>query len=235
MNPNENIRYSGHTALCEIDIAGQQAIANASVLIVGAGGLGSAVAIYLAAAGVGHITIVDPDIVRLSNLQRQIIHSSADQGRPKAISAAESMTAINPHISVTPKVEALSEANGQELVGSHTIVVDCTDNFATRILVDKLCRELDKPYVFGAVSRFSGQLFTHTPGTAGYTDFFGSEPSSADVPCSVNGVLNTLVGTVGTLQATETLKYIVGTGDLLTNRLLVFDLLTMQFATLPLL
>lgn len=224
-------RYSGHTALCEIDLPGQQAIARGHVLIVGAGGLGSPVALYLAAAGVGHITIIDPDTVSLSNLQRQIIHTTPDLGRLKVDSAREKMLQINPEITVTTIADRLTEANAPTLIADCDVVVDCCDNLASRLTVDRTCQSLSKPYVYGAVYRFSGQVFTHMPGTASYADFFDTSVAPEELPCSITGILNTVPGITGTIQATEAIKILVKTGDLLTNRLLTFDSLTMDFNT----
>lgn len=225
-------RYSGHLNLCEIDIPGQRRIREARVLIVGAGGLGSPVAMYLAAAGVGRITVVDPDTVSLSNLQRQIIHTTADIGRPKAVSAREKMVAINPEVTVVPLEMPLTEANAGELIGEHDVTMDCTDNLTTRLLISDTCVKVGKPYVFGAVRRLGGQVFTHTPGSAAYRDIFdATEPEGGEEPCSRAGVLNTVVGVIGTLQATEAVKLLAGTGDVLADRLLVFDAITMTFNT----
>lgn len=228
---NADVRYSGHLNLCEIDRPGQERLRKAWVLIVGAGGLGSPVALYLAAAGAGRITVLDPDTVSLSNLQRQIIHTTADLGRPKAVSAREKMLAINPDITVVPLEMPLTPSNAAELIGDHDVVMDCTDNLATRLLISDTCVALGKPYVFGAVRRFGGQVFTHTAGSAAYRDIFdATEPEEGDEPCSLTGVLNTVVGVVGSLQATEAVKLLAGTGDLLANRLLVFDAITMTFS-----
>ncbi len=225
-------RYCGHLNLCEIDRPGQERLRKARVLIVGAGGLGSPVALYLAAAGVGRITVLDPDTVSLSNLQRQIIHTTADLGRPKALSAREKMLAINPDVTVVPLEMPLTPENAAELIGDHDLTMDCTDNLATRLLISDTCVAAGKPYVFGAVRRFGGQVFTHTPGTASYRGIFDStEPEGGDEPCSRTGVLNTVVGVIGSLQATEAVKLIAGTGDLLADRLLVFDAITMTFST----
>lgn len=233
MTNEEAIRYRGHTALCEIDIHGQDAIKRARVLIVGAGGLGSPVALYLAAAGVGHITLIDPDKVSLSNLQRQIIHTTPDLDRPKVVSAREKMKAINPFIEVDTIAEYLTPDNAPELISNHDLVVDCCDNQATRLLINDTCMASGRPYIYGAVQRFSGQVFTFTPGHASYRDFFDTSVSVEELPCSVNGILNTVVGITGCIQATEAIKLITRTGDLLTDRLLVFDAITMTFTEFP--
>lgn len=232
MNSDLNTRYRGHLSLCEIDLPGQQRINDGRVLIVGAGGLGSPVALYLAAAGVGHITILDPDTVSLSNLQRQIMHGTPDIGRPKAESARDAMTRINPHIIIEPVTGLITPDNAADLIGRHDVTVDCTDNLDTRLLISDTCIETGSNYVFGAVRRFEGQAFTHTPGTASYRDIFGGEGNdSGDQPCAIDGVLNTVVGIIGCIQATEVLKLLARTGDLLTDRLLTFDAITMTFNT----
>lgn len=232
MSDPRDIRYRGHLSLCEIDRPGQQRISSARVLVVGAGGLGSPVCLYLAAAGVGHITVLDPDTVSLSNLQRQVIHSTSDIDRAKAISARDTMTAINPLVTVEPVVDRLTPSNAAALAGPCDLVIDCTDSLESRLLVNDTCVALGKPYVFGAVRRFGGQVFTHLPGTATYRDIFGSSPAEGgDIPCAVDGVMNTVVGVVGCLQATEAIKYLAGTGDLLTDRILTFDAITMTFNT----
>ncbi|WP_438638297.1 HesA/MoeB/ThiF family protein [Muribaculum intestinale] len=226
------VRYSGHRALCEIDLPGQRAIERGRVLVVGAGGLGSPVCLYLAAAGVGTIGIVDADTVSLSNLQRQIIHHTSDIGRPKVESAAVKMKAINPHVNVVAVGEMLTSRNSSSLVEGYDIVVDCTDNFDTRLLVNDTCVALGTPMVYGAVQRMAGQIFTYLPGGADYRAWFGCRPPSQEQPCSVNGVMNTVVGVIGTLQATEVIKYLSHAGDLLDCRLLMFDAVTMTFRTI---
>lgn len=227
-----NTRYRGHLSLCEIDLPGQRRISQGRVLIIGAGGLGSPAALYLAAAGVGHIGILDPDTVSLSNLQRQIMHGTPDIGRPKALSARDAMTRINPEITVKPIIGSINADNARDIVGEYDLILDCTDNLATRLLISDTCSELGKSYVFGAVRRFEGQVFTHTPGTTSYRDIFGDEGSEGgDIPCAIDGVLNTIVGITGCLQATEAIKWLAGTGDLLTDRLLTFDAITMTFNT----
>ncbi|WP_279162775.1 HesA/MoeB/ThiF family protein [Muribaculum intestinale] len=226
------VRYSGHRALCEIDLPGQRAIERGRVLVVGAGGLGSPVCLYLAAAGVGTIGIVDADTVSLSNLQRQIIHHTSDIGSPKVESAAVKMKAINPHVNVVAVGEMLTPGNASSFVEGYDIVVDCTDNFDTRLLVNDTCVALGTPMVYGAVQRMAGQIFTYLPGGADYRAWFGCRPPSQEQPCSVNGVMNTVVGVIGTLQATEVIKYLSHAGDLLDCRLLMFDAVTMTFRTI---
>lgn len=227
----DRTRYRGHLSLCEIDLAGQKRIAGSRVLVVGAGGLGSPVALYLAAAGIGTIGIVDPDTVSLSNLQRQVMHGTPDIGTPKADSARRAMQRINPEVRVETHPVFLDPDNAPDIIGEYGMVVDCTDNMAARLVIDDTCRALGRPYVYGAVRRFGGQIFTHLPGTMGYRDIFSPDPSVPvdELPCAIDGVLNTVVGVIGTLQATEVVKWAAGTGDLLTDRLMTFDAITMRF------
>ncbi|MDE6062830.1 MAG: HesA/MoeB/ThiF family protein [Duncaniella sp.] len=231
LTKEQSTRYRGHLSLCEIDLAGQQRLAASRVLIVGAGGLGSPVSLYLAAAGVGTIGILDADTVSLSNLQRQIIHTTPDIGRLKVESAAGKMRTINPEVTVIPYPERLTPDNAGELMKDYDLIIDCTDNLPTRLLINDTCIRLGLPMVFGAVSRFSGQVFTHVPGSACYRCIFDPDSASpdADIPCALNGILNSVVGVIGSLQATEALKLLVGTGDALVNRILTFDAVTMQF------
>lgn len=234
LSPELRTRYRGHLSLCEIDTAGQQALADARVLIVGAGGLGSPVSLYLTAAGVGTIGLMDADTVSLSNLQRQIIHSTPDIGRLKTDSAAEKLRALNPETDIVTINDRLTLENAPGIIADYDLIIDCTDNLPTRLLINDTCVRLDKKMVFGAVSRFSGQVFSHVPGSACYRCIFDPSATGDDgeeLPCAVNGILNTVVGVIGTLQATEAVKLIVGTGDPLVNRLLTFDAITMAFNT----
>lgn len=226
------IRYKGHLSLHEISADGQARIAAAKVLIVGAGGLGSPVALYLAAAGVGTIGLVDPDKVSLSNLQRQIAHATPDIGRLKVDSVCDKATAINPGVTVERHVEFLSPRSVDRLLSGYDMAVDCVDNMSTRIVLAEACRRAGKPCVHGAVRRFGGQLFTYVPGAVAYPDLFPVTDDAAPedvLPCSVEGVLNTVVGVIGTLQATEVIKLITGVGRPLASRLLTFDALEMRF------
>lgn len=228
-SPDELKRYRGHMSLCEIDMPGQARICRSRALIVGAGGLGSPVAMYLAAAGTGTVGIIDGDSVSLSNLQRQIMHGSDDVGLPKVDSARRTLQAINGHVRINTYQMYLSPENAEEMVWDYDLVIDCCDNFATRLLISDICVRLAKPFVFGGVSRFCGQVFTHLPGTADFRDFFGDEAPGDAEPCVLAGILNSVVGVTGTLQATEAIKIMTGTGGLLTDTLLVFDAITMEF------
>lgn len=223
-------RYMGHLNLCEIDLPGQQALAKARVLIIGAGGLGSPVALYLAAAGVGTIGVADADTVGMSNLQRQIMHGTPDIGRPKTESARRAMTRVNPDINVVTHCMMIDAANIEPLLSEYDVVADCCDNFPTRLLISDTCARLGKPLAYAAVDRFSGQLFTQLPGHRTMRDIFGADQrADSDCGCARRGILNAAVGVAGSLQAAEVIKIITRTGDTLADRLLTFDLVTMDF------
>lgn len=226
-------RYSRHILLQDVGLEGQEKLLNAKVLIVGAGGLGAPAALYLAAAGVGHIGIVDADVVDLSNLQRQVIHFTKDVGRPKVESAKEKMLAINPDVEVTTYHEFLDSGNAKEIIAPWDFIIDGTDNFPVKFLINDACVMLGKPFSHGGILRFQGQTFTHLPGTACYRCFFKEPPPVGAVPtCSQAGVLGAIAGMLGTIQAAEALKYFLHVGDLLTNRLLTFDAKKMTFRTI---
>lgn len=224
------LRYSRHILLQDVGIEGQEKIREGKVLIVGAGGLGSPVALYLAAAGVGTIGIIDGDVVDLSNLQRQVIHFTPDVGRPKVESAKEKIKLINPDVKVNTYHAFLTSENAAELVNGYDFVVDGTDNFPVKFLINDACVMAGKPFSHGGILRFEGQTFTHVPGTACYRCLFGYPPPPGAVPtCSQAGVLGAIAGMLGTIQAAETLKYLTGVGELLTDKLLTFDAKTMNF------
>ena len=232
-NEEELTRYSRHILLQDVGVEGQEKLRQASVLVVGAGGLGSPVALYLAAAGVGTIGIVDGDVVDLSNLQRQIIHTTADVGRPKVVSAKEKINRINPHVRVVKHAEFLRADNAMDIISPYDFVVDGTDNFPVKFLINDACVRAGKPFSHGGILRFEGQTFTHIPGTACYRCLFGAPPPPGLVPtCSQAGVLGAIAGMLGTIQAAEVLKYFTGAGSLLTNRLLTFNAKTMDFRTI---
>lgn len=229
-NEEELERYSRHILLQDVGVEGQEKIRNGKVLIVGAGGLGAPVALYLAAAGVGTIGIVDGDVVDLSNLQRQIIHFTSDVGRPKVESAKDKIEKINPHVKVHTYQEFLASDNALEIVKDYDFVVDGTDNFPVKFLINDACVMAGKPFSHGGILRFEGQTFTHLPGTACYRCMFNSPPPAGAVPtCSQAGVLGAIAGMLGTIQAAEVLKYLTGVGELLTNKLLTFNAKTMDF------
>lgn len=230
MTPEQKRRYNRHLILDGIGPEGQQKLLDARVLIVGAGGLGSPVALYLAAAGVGTLGIADGDVVSVTNLQRQVIHRTEDVGRPKVDSAEERIHALNPDTKVVKYDEYLTEDSLLDIVREYDFVIDGTDNFAIKYLINDACVMAGKAFCMGGINRFNGQLMTHVPGTACYRCLFPEPPAREEVEtCSMVGVLGSIAGICGTLQATEAIKYFTGAGELLTNALLTFDALTMQF------
>ena len=224
-------RYSRQLILPEIGVKGQERLRDSSALIVGAGGLGSPVALYLAAAGVGTIGIVDHETVAPSNLHRQVVHSTADVGRPKSQSAKDRLHALNPDVRVVPFHAQLEAANAMEVLRPYDIVVDGSDNFPTRYLVNDACVLLGKPLVYGGVVHLRGQVMTIRPRqSACLRCVFPEPPLEGAIPsCQDAGVLGSAAGVVGTLMAHETLKVLVGFGELLTDRLLTFDGTTSRF------
>jgi sulfur-carrier protein adenylyltransferase/sulfurtransferase len=236
LTPSESLRYARHLALPEVGAEGQRRLKGARVLLVGAGGLGSPAALYLAAAGVGTLGIVEFDLVDESNLQRQVLHGTPDVGRPKIESAAERIREINPHVAVEPHPVRLASANALEILGGYDVVVDGSDNFPTRYLVNDACVLLRKPYVYGSVFRFEGQVSVFAvPGAPCYRCLFAEPPPPGLVPsCAEGGVLGVLPGIIGTLQALEAIKWILGAGEPMTGRLLMFDALRMRFRELKL-
>ena len=236
ISQEELLRYSRHLILPEVGLAGQRKLKASSVLCVGAGGLGSPLALYLAAAGVGRIGIVDFDVVDESNLQRQIMHGTSDVGRPKLDSAADRLRDINPHVHVERHETRLSSENAFAVLRPYDIVVDGTDNFPTRYLVNDACVLLEKPNVYGSIFRFEGQasVFDATRGPC-YRCLYPDPPPPGLVPsCAEGGVLGVLPGVIGVIQAIETIKLLLGVGEPLLGRLLLFDALAMQFRELRL-
>jgi len=236
LSKDEIKRYSRHLILPEVGLEGQKKLKAAKVLCIGAGGLGSPVAMYLAAAGVGTIGIVDFDVVDFSNLQRQILHSTPDVGKPKLQSAKEKLTAMNPHVNIVTHDVALSSENALELFKPYDIVVDGTDNFPTRYLVNDACVLLGKPNAYGSIFRFEGQasVFATKEGPC-YRCLYPEPPPPGLVPsCAEGGVLGVLPGIIGCIQANETIKLIIGAGEPLVGRFLIFDALRMKFRELKL-
>lgn len=224
-------RYSRHLIMPEVGMAGQKKLKAASVLLIGAGGLGSPLAMYLAAAGVGRIGLVDYDVVDYTNLQRQIIHGTKDVGRPKLASAKARILDINPHVVVDSYEIPLTSENALEVMASYDIIIDGTDNFPTRYLTNDACVLLGKPNVYGSIFRFEGQVsvFYAKEGPC-YRCLFPEPPPPGLVPsCAEGGVLGVLPGTVGAMQATEAIKLILGVGEPLIGRLLLYDALSMTF------
>ena len=236
LSKREVERYSRHLIMPEVGMDGQLKLKAASVLCVGAGGLGSPVALYLAAAGVGRIGIVDFDVVDYSNLQRQIIHGTPDVGRPKLESARDRLNAVNPEVEVIPHAVALSSNNALDILAGYDVIVDGTDNFPTRYLVNDACVLLGKPNVYGSIFRFEGQasVFATADGPC-YRCLYPEPPPPGLVPsCAEGGVLGILPGVIGTIQATEAVKLIIGVGEPLVNRFLIYDALRMRFRELKL-
>ena len=229
----ELVRYSRHLILPDVGVTGQEKLKAARVLLIGAGGLGSPAALYLAAAGVGTIGLVDFDNVDVTNLQRQILHGTKDVGRPKLASARERIADVNPHVRLETYETALTSKNALDILSGYDIVVDGTDNFATRYLVNDACVLLGKPNVYGSIFRFEGQasVFALADGPC-YRCLFPEPPPPGLVPsCAEGGVLGVLPGLVGTIQATEAIELIVGVGEPLKGRLLLVDTLAMKFRT----
>jgi adenylyltransferase/sulfurtransferase len=232
----EILRYSRHLTLPLVELAGQQRLKAARVLIIGAGGLGSPSALYLVAAGVGTLGLVDFDVVDETNLQRQLLHGTRDIGRSKLDSARERLADVNPHVHVECFETRLTSANAFELIRDFDIVIDGTDNFPTRYLTNDACVILGKPNVYGSIYRFEGQVSVFsTPDGPCYRCLIPQPPPPGTVPsCAEGGVLGVLPGLVGTIQATEAIKLILGVGETLAGRLLLIDALTMEFRTMQL-
>lgn len=230
-------RYSRHIMLPEVGLSGQKKISSAKVLCIGAGGLGSPILMYLAAAGVGQLGIVDFDTVDESNLQRQLLHGTGDVGRAKTESARDAIQRLNPHVNVVLHPERISSANALDLIQPYDIVVDGTDNFPTRYLTNDACVLLKKPNIYGSIFRFEGQASVFAPHLGGpcYRCLYPEPPPPGSVPsCAEGGVLGVLPGIIGCIQATEILKLIVGIGTPLLGKLLVYDAMEMRFRELRL-
>ncbi|MDO7597445.1 MAG: molybdopterin-synthase adenylyltransferase MoeB [Pseudomonadota bacterium] len=236
MNDDQLLRYSRQILLPQIDITGQQKLLNSHVLIVGVGGLGSPVALYLAAAGVGHLTLVDDDVVELSNLQRQIIHGEQDIGRLKVESAADSLRGLNSGVQIETHTTRLSEQTLTLAVTAADVVVDCSDNFATRFLLNKVTQQLNTPLVSGAAIRMEAQVTVYDPrqiGSACYRCIY-EDNGELQQTCSESGVLSPLLGIIGSMQAVETVKLLTQIGESLAGRLMIFDALAMTWRELKL-
>jgi adenylyltransferase/sulfurtransferase len=236
LSKDEILRYSRHLIVPEVGMEGQLKLKAAKVLLVGTGGLGAPLGLYLAAAGIGRIGLVDFDVVDFTNLQRQVIHFTKDVGRPKIDSAAEKMQAINPNVEIVKHEVALSSENALGIIKDYDLVVDGTDNFPTRYLVNDACVLLGKPNVYGSIFRFEGQasIFAYEGGPC-YRCLYPEPPPPGLVPsCAEGGVLGILPGTIGLIQATEAVKLILGIGEPLVGRLLLYDALGMRFRELKL-
>lgn len=236
MNDNQLLRYSRQIMLPQIDIEGQQKLLAAKVLIVGAGGLGSPAAIYLASAGVGNITIYDNDVVDLSNLQRQITHHTPDIGTDKVISTRQTLNRLNPEVKVSAVKQRLEGEQLASEVMLADVVLDCCDNFSTRFAINKACVKHRTPLVSGAAIRFEGQVTVFTPGQNNspcYNCLYNNDGEELQ-NCATNGVIAPITGIVGSIQALEAMKLIINIGDTLTGRLLLLDGLTMEWNTMKL-
>jgi len=237
MTDEQLLRYSRHILLPEIGVEGQQKLLSASALVIGAGGLGSPAALYLAAAGVGTITLADGDQVDLTNLQRQILHTTESLGKSKVESGREALARINPEVNVVPIQRRLQDEALDPLVASSSVVLDCSDNFATRHSVNRACVRHRKPLVSGAAVRFDGQIsvFDLKDETSPcYHCLFPENAELEEVRCAVMGVFAPLTGIIGTVQAAEALKLLAGVGDALKGRLMILDALAMQWRTIKL-
>jgi molybdopterin/thiamine biosynthesis adenylyltransferase len=237
MNDNQLLRYSRHILLPQIEYEGQEKLVNSHALIVGVGGLGSPAALYLTASGVGTITICDFDTVDLTNLQRQIVHTTSAVGINKAISAQNTLLNINPEVRVNTVCENSTEADFARLISQADVVLDCSDNFATRYMLNKLCVQLKKPLVSGAALGFEGQITVYdmrSDTSPCYHCLFPDNGEDTELRCANNGVFAPLVGMIGTTQAAEALKLLMGIGESLQGRLLLLDALSMEWRTIKL-
>jgi adenylyltransferase/sulfurtransferase len=231
LSPQEVARYSRHLIMPEVALEGQKRLKAASILLIGAGGLGSPLGLYLAAAGIGRIGIVDFDVVDFSNLQRQVLHGTPDVGRPKLQSAKDRLQAINPEVKIDLHEAKLTSANAMAILEPYDIIIDGTDNFPTRYLVNDACVLLKKPNVYGSIFRFDGQASVfYPPQGPCYRCLYPEPPPPGEVPsCAEGGVLGILPGLIGCIQATEAVKLILGKGSLLIGRLLLYDAMQMTF------
>ena len=232
LTPTQVNRYSRHIIMPQVGSKGQRTLMDSKVLIVGAGGLGSPVAVYLALAGVGTIGLVDFDVVDLSNLQRQILHQTNDVGTPKVLSAQRTLAAYNPDVQVVLHETRLSSENALDIIRDYDVIVSGADNFPTRYLLNDASYLCQKPLVDGSILIFDGQSTVYVPGQGCYRCLFPTPPPPGAVPsCAEAGVLGALTGMVGSIQAVETLKLLLGVGESLASRLLLIDALTMEFRT----
>jgi len=237
MNDEQLLRYSRQIMLPQFDIAGQERLLNSHVVIVGLGGLGSPVAMYLAAAGVGHLTLIDHDKVELSNIQRQILHASTDIGKNKTNSALETLKDINPEIEISTINTKLENNNLKDLIKQASVVIDATDNFDSRFMLNKLCVNAGTPLVSGAAIRMEGQIcvfLNNNEGGPCYRCLYRNDHDGTEETCSDTGILAPVVGIIGCIQAVEALKIIAHLGETLHNRVLLLDAMSMEWRTLKL-
>jgi len=232
LNPEQVDRYNRHIIMPQVGSVGQRKLINSSVLIVGAGGLGSPAALYLALAGVGRIGVVDFDVVERSNLQRQVLHRDSDVGKSKVISAKETLEAYNPDVIVDVHEKPIDSSNAMEIIKDYDVVINGADNFPTRYLICDATFFSKKALVDGSILSFDGQVTTYVPGSNCYRCIFPDPPPPGSVPsCSEAGVIGALPGLVGSIQAIETIKYLIGVGDVLAGRMILIDALSMEFRT----
>lgn len=230
LNEQQLLRYNRNILLKGVGKEGQEKLLNSRVLVVGAGGLGSPAAFYLAAAGIGTLGLIDADTVDYSNLQRQIIHSTADLSRAKVESAGEKLKSLNPDVKIKTYREELSADNYLHIIDGYDVVVDGTDNFPARFLINEACLRYRIPYMYGGVLGFVGQAMTIVPGLSPCLRcVFPAQPDAKAPTCKEQGILGAVPGVIGCIQATETVKYLLGLGELLTGRILTYDALSMQF------
>ncbi len=224
-----NLRYARQICLPEIGKAGQGRLSAAKVLVVGAGGLGCPVALYLAAAGVGKLGIVDEDKIEIHNLQRQVLYDTYYLGRPKVEIAAEKLADLNNEIEIEPYNFRLNTDNAAEIIKGYDIIADCCDNFETRFLLNDTCLELDKTLVSAAVAGFEGQVYTFKKGVSSYRDIYGEPPEGLIPSCSQTGILGSVAGVLGSIQATEIIKEITGAGESLAGKMLTYNAINNRF------
>lgn len=229
---NQTLRYARNMILPEIGRAGQEKLLASKVLIIGAGGLGCPLALYLTAAGVGTIGIVDEDKIEISNLQRQVLYDTYFIGRPKVEIAAEKLGDLNEDVNVLPHNLRLDQSNAAEIISQYDIIADCTDNFATRFLINDTCMELGKTLVSAAIAGFEGQLYTFKKGIASYRDIYDEPPEGLIPSCSQAGILGAVAGVMGSLQAVEIVKELLGIGKTLAGSMVVYDSLNSNFRKL---
>lgn len=231
MTGEQALRYSRHMKLPHFGPEGQRKLQAARVLIIGVGGLGSPAALYLAAAGVGTIALMDGDKVSLSNLQRQILHFTPDLDKPKTLSATEKLHSLNPDVNIVGINRFLEADNAPQVIADYDFIIDATDSIEAKYLINDTCVEAAKPFSHGALLRYEGYTFTYLPGHATLRDIFGPQPAADEIlTCSRAGVLGAAAGIIGTIQAAEAIKHITGIGQLLTDRLLTLDALSMTFS-----